>query len=237
MTIHMSDAEKYTPEEIAKFTESRAVEDAKLIKEGARYVPDEKTGDSVLRLADEQLEKLNHLESEKKKEKTELIGTIEIPDQTQELDFKKFLENPLFEKSYYLNMKWLDRDFKQLVYESSEPIGNMMGGTYKEAKIIREATEEDVIQELGIKPMSVDEWKYLFANLKHEQAHGRIFYLVQFEDGTTRTIKSELTTNGDGPYGYSLSFQKISSSTIRAQPFGSGPYTQLAPKVIFPTRE
>jgi hypothetical protein len=233
--------EKYTPEEIAKFTESRTTNDSKLIDGGAQYVPNE-AGEPVLRPTRKQVETIRNSDPRTKREKeqlpkTEILRTFSTPDQTEELNFKEFLKNPLFENSYYLYIPGLGDDFKKRVYEMSEPIRDMKGKAFKEAKVIRKASEKEIIEELGIKPMSINEWKYLFANLTRKELYGRIFYLVQLEDGTIRTIQTEFTTNDPGPYGYSLSFKRISNSTIRAQPFGGGPYTELEPKVIFPAED
>lgn len=227
-------SEKYTPEEIANFTGSRTLQDAKFIQHGAQFKPNE-SGEPILELRTSQINtertKKEVLESEKK-EQPKVLSTFSLPDQTQELDFKAFLDKPLFDGSYYFYFPSGSDTFKNLVYESSQPFNGIKEMSIEELELPKKGDKQAMLSELNAKPLSLNEWKYLFSQLTEEQLYGVSFFPVQLDDGTVKTIRTEVISDGAGPYGYSVDFGKISGNTIRALPFKGGHADELKPHIF-----
>jgi|GEM_PF-6799783 len=143
-----------------------------------------------------------------KKEKTEVLRTFSTPDQTEELDFKKFLEKPLFNNYYRPHMNETG-PFQEMVYDTSEPFNGIKGRLFQEIVVKEKVGEKVVKAERTIKPISLNEWRYLLTQLTEEQLLGNTYYQVLFDDGITRSIEVSLN-KGDGPHGYTLEIQKLS---------------------------
>ncbi len=222
-------SEKYTPEDIAKFTESRAINDAKLIEGGAHYLPTE-NGEPRLEITKKQLEDLGKQDPNiehitKGIEKTEILRTFSTPDQTEELDFKEFLSHPLFGDYFrYINK---EDSFQSLVYDTSQPFDGIKGRVFQEITPKQEVGERVVKAEHDINPISLNEWRYLVTTLTEEQLLGNTYYFVKLDNGDIRSIKVSLSKgDGGGPYGYSMSIQRLSP-----RDFYNGP---IKPRVISP---
>ena len=212
-------SEKYSPEEKAKITESRTLRDAELLDRGAHYRPDD-AREPVLTPSARQVETLKNEDSSTKqvkerKARTELLGTFEIPNQTEELDFKTFLDKPLFNDFYRSNLD-KEESFQEIVYDTSEPFSGTLGRKFEEIKVAEKTGEGAVLAERNIKPISLNEWRYLLTQLTREQLLGNTYYRVQFDDGTVHTIEVNLDPSGEGPYGCSFRIHKLSpQNTIR----------------------
>ncbi|MFH1098500.1 MAG: hypothetical protein V1723_01035 [Candidatus Uhrbacteria bacterium] len=204
-------SEKYTPEEIAKLTESRTAHDAKLIEGGAHYVPAE-TGEPILAPTAEQIEvfKNTSTEAKEKQEITELLQTFSTPDQIGELDFREFLRRPLF-GSYYRSDLNREDPFEDVVCNTSKPFNGLKGRMFQEI-IVKERVGEQVVRsERDIQPISLNEWRYLLSQLTEEQLLGNTYYFVRFDDGVVRSIEVSLSKSGGGPYEYGLRMRGLSS--------------------------
>jgi hypothetical protein len=224
-------SEKYTPEEIAESTESRITHDAKLIEGGAHYLPDEK-GEPVLRATSKQVGRLKNqdqstAEKKERKERTEILRTFSTQDQIGELDFKKFLDKPLFGSYYRANTEKGD-PFQETVYDGSKPFNDIKGRLFNEIQIKEVIGEKAVLAERGIEPISLNEWRYLLTQLTEEQLQGKTYYLVQFDDGIVHSIEASLDKSGGGPYGYSMLMRKLSPQDSFSD--------NIKPRIISPSR-
>ncbi|HAU07579.1 MAG TPA: hypothetical protein DCS06_01165 [Candidatus Yanofskybacteria bacterium] len=229
-------SEEYTPKEIAKATESRALSDAKLIERGAHHVPNE-SGKPVLRPTRKQVEALRNMNpktrvEKEKRESTEILRTFSTPDQVGELDFKAFLEKPLFNSYYRPNID-KEGSFEDMIYNTSKSFSGIKGRLFQEILVKEKVGEKAVRAERDIKPISLNEWRYLFTQLTESQLMGHTYYLVQFEDGAVRSIEVWLDKSGGGPYGYSLSMRKLSpQDSFDQKDPSSGDYVK--PRIISP---
>ena len=224
--------EKYTPEEIANFTESRITSDAGLIEHGAHFEPTQE-GESVLRVTNKQIKSAKNehpstKEIGEKKDKTEVLRIFTTSDQAEEIDFKEFLDKGMFNSYYRSNINKED-PFQDSVYENSKPFNGIKGKKFQEIIIKQKVGERAVLAERGIKPISLNEWRYLFTQLTEEQLREKTYYLVQFDDGVVRSIESSFEKSGGGPYGFSLSIKKLSPQ----ESF----YGDLNPRFITPLEE
>ena len=211
-------SEKYSPEEKAKIAESRTKSDAHLIERGAHYRPDEDR-EPVLTPPARQIKTLKNedsstREAKERKDRTEVLRTFQTPDQTEELDFKAFLGKMLF-GSFYWSTYDRDESFQKMVYNTSESFSGIKGRIFEEIKVAEKTGEKAVLAERNIKPISLNEWRYLLTQLSREQLFGNTYYRVQFEDGAIHTIEVNLHL-GDGPHGASFKIHKLSpQNTIR----------------------
>lgn len=152
--------------------------------------------------------------SKEKAPSLEVMGTFSLPDQTEELDFKKLLEQPLFNRNYYL---YPDQKFKELVLDPSIPFNGVRGREYVEARILEDVGDAVVMSELETEPVSLNEWKYLFSQLSEKRFAGE----TAFSEETTFYVKMEdgdyafrlLVDRRDGPYSYSISVEKLDPRT------------------------
>lgn len=168
----------------------------------------------------------------KRKERTEVFRTFSTPDQTGELDFKKFLEKPLFNSYYRSNLNKED-PFEDMVYNTSESFSGIKGRIFQEIRVKERVGEQAVKAERDITPISLNEWCYLFTQLTEDQLMGLTYYLVQFDDGVIRSIEIWLDKSGGGPYGYSLSICKLSPQySFDQRDPSSGDY--IKPRIISP---
>lgn len=174
-------------------------------------------------------------QKEKQEKQIEIISTFTLPDQTKELDFKDFASpNNLF-GSYYMSGDRYER-FKNQIRGAFEPFNGVKGRTFHEAEIPK-GGGRTIKEKLDIKPISFNEWLYLFSKLTLEQAYGVNYYVVQLDNGREVSIKSELTKSGGGPYGYSLDLANISGNEYSAHPLNNGQIDYFQPHIIFPAAE
>jgi hypothetical protein len=212
-------SEKFSPEDKAKMTESRTLRDAELLERGAHYRPDGER-EPVLTPNARQVKTIKNedpstREAGERKEKTEVLRTFEIPDQVGELDFKAFLEKSLF-GAYYLAHFHKEEPFYKMVYEPSQPFSGIKGRTFAEIKVAENTGEKAVLTERDIKPVSLNEWRYLLTKLTDKQLRGNTYYRVQFDDGSVHTIEIEFDrSGGGGPYGLNLRIHKLSPQGTR----------------------
>lgn len=205
-------SERFSPEEKAKITESRTLRDSELVERGAHYRP---VGDKELVLTPSarqvktiKNEQASTREAPVRKEKTEVLRTFKTPDQVEELDFKAFLDKPLFNDFYRSNLNKED-PFQKMVYETSRPFNGIKGRTFAEIKVQEKTGEKAVLLERDIKPISLNEWRYLLTQLTREQLKGNTYYRVQFDNGSIRTIEISFDLSGGGPYGVSFRIHKL----------------------------
>lgn len=191
-------------------------------------------GGAQLILTSKQIEDLHAASNVKKvmerKPKTEVAGTFETPDQTKELNFQEFvdLKNPLF-GSFYRATVPSDDPFQKMVYDTSLPFNGIKGRKFQDILVRERAGEKAVKAERNIIPISLNEWRYLFTQLREEKLAGPTYFLVQFDDGVVRSIEVTLDKSGGGPYGYALRIGKLSPE----ESF----YGDTKPHIICPVEE
>ena len=168
----------------------------------------------------------------KRRERTEILRTFSTSDQAEELDFKRFLQKPLF-NSYYRSNLSKDDPFENMVYNTSESFSDIKGKLFQEILVKEKIGEWAVKAERDIVPISLNEWRYLFTQLTEDQLIGHTYYLVQFDDGVIRSIEIWLDKSGGGPYGYSLSIRKLSPQhSFYDKDLSSG--DSIKPRIISP---
>jgi hypothetical protein len=177
-----------------------------------KSIPDHRERGDVLKSAKE----TDAYEAAQKKEKApilKVVSVFDIPSQVGELDFKQLLAKPLFNGEYYLS----NDSAKELV-DNSQPFSGVKGGEYRELETTREDRHENIFAEIGAEPFTLNEWRYLFSQLKEEQLLGCTTFYVRFDDGEVRAVMA-VFDRGEGPGGYSLSIEDLDAET---EPVGEG---------------
>lgn len=227
--------EKYTPEDISKFTESRAISDGKLIEGGAHFAPNP-DGEPVLRVTKKEFKAIKNQdpstrEVRERRNKTEVLRTFSIPDQTDELDFKQFINQPLFNSWYRVNIQDEDEGgeviFRDMVENTAKPFNGIKGGQFQEIVVSKPAGQKAVMSERHLEPISLNEWRYLFTQLTKEQLIGATYYLVRFDDGVVRSIESMVHSDPGIGNQFRLSIQKLS-------PEAAFDWSEAKPRFIAP---
>jgi hypothetical protein len=156
---------------------------------------------------------------DKKKEKRsalETIGTFTTPDQVGDLDFKKLLERPFFNGDFYLSALTRKGEFGKKVIDTSEPFSGIKGREYQESRVLRKEKDRVLMNELGVEPISLNEWRYLFSQMtakqlapdfnKMDRVENRFF--VTFDDGEVKVLYV-VFAYGEGPHGYYIDVENL----------------------------
>lgn len=151
----------------------------------------------------------------------ESLGTFTTPDQTEELDFKKLLGDPLFERSFYLSADSREGTFGKLVIDTSAPFSGTKGREYEETRVLKEEPAAAIMRELGVEPIPLDEFRYLFSRLNREQlakdfsSLGSVEtdFFVKFDDGVARLLRATFSW-GEGPHGYSVQVEELDAERL-----------------------
>jgi hypothetical protein len=151
----------------------------------------------------------------------ENLGFFTTQDQTEELDFKKLLGEPLFNRSFYLSADSRDGAFGKTVIDIAVPFNGIKGREYEETRVLKEESAEAIMRELGVEPIPLDEFRYLFSQLDREQlakdfsSLGSVEtdFFVKFDDGKVRLLRASFSW-GEGPHGYSVEVEELDAERL-----------------------
>lgn len=151
----------------------------------------------------------------------ESLGSFTTLDQTEELDFKKLLDEPLFNRSFYLSVDSREGAFGKTVIDTAVPFNGTKGREYEEKRILKEEPAEAIMRELDIEPIPLDEFRYLFSQLNREQlakdfsSLGSVEtdFFVKFDDDKVRLLRASFSW-GEGPHGYSVEVEELDAQGL-----------------------